>query len=190
MTTKQQRLKDVYAYVREHYGIHTQIDFAKALHITRPALSSAMNGNESYLTKNLFQKVCAAFPGAFNLDYLLTGEGSLLAPTANQGSTTHEMPHDQQAFDYTFLIEKAVDKATAYADKTIASLEKQLSDKNQYIERLENDADMKNRTIDLLQSRIRELESYISKCQRNDIDNYPFPVGVADDHSEQPPVNL
>lgn len=78
MTSKQERLKEVYNHLRSYFGIHTQIDFAEAIHITRPALSSAMNGNEAYLTKNLFQKICAAFPGVFNLDYLLTGEGNLL----------------------------------------------------------------------------------------------------------------
>ena len=78
MTTKQERLKEVYNHLRSHFGIHTQIDFAEAIRITRPALSSAMNGNEAYLTKNLFQKICAAFPGVFDLDYLLTGKGSLL----------------------------------------------------------------------------------------------------------------
>ena len=78
MTSKQERLKEVYDHLRSYFGIHTQIDFAEAIRITRPALSSAMNGNEAYLTKNLFMKICAAFPGVFNLDYLLTGEGSLL----------------------------------------------------------------------------------------------------------------
>jgi chromosome segregation ATPase len=46
--------------------------------MTQPALSAAMNGKEAYLTQNLFQKICAAFPGIFNLDYLLTGQGELL----------------------------------------------------------------------------------------------------------------
>ena len=78
MTTKQERLHEVYNHLRSYFGIHTQIDFAEAIRITRPALSSAMNGNEAYLTKNLFQKICAAFPGVFDLDYLLTGKGSLL----------------------------------------------------------------------------------------------------------------
>ena len=40
--------------------------------------SSAMNGNEAYLTDSLFNKICAAFQGLFNLDYLLTGDGRLL----------------------------------------------------------------------------------------------------------------
>ena len=78
MTTKQERLKEVYNHLRSYFGIHTQIDFAEAIRITRPALSSAMNRNEAYLTNNLFQKICAAFPGVFDLNYLLTGEGSLL----------------------------------------------------------------------------------------------------------------
>ena len=80
MKTKQDILKEVYDYLRANHGLHTQTDFAAALHITRPVLSSAMNGNEAYLTKNLFQKICAAYPGIFNLDYLLTGRGELLLP--------------------------------------------------------------------------------------------------------------
>ena len=55
MTTKQDRLCEVYDYLRAKKGIHTQVGFAEALHITRPAISAAMNGNEAYLTKNLFQ---------------------------------------------------------------------------------------------------------------------------------------
>ena len=78
MTSKQDRLKEVYEYLRANKGIHTQIDFAEAIRITRPALSAAINGKESYLTKNIFQRICAAYPGVFNLDYLLTGVGSLL----------------------------------------------------------------------------------------------------------------
>ena len=174
MTSKQERLKEVYNHLRSYFGIHTQIDFAEAIHITRPALSSAMNGNEAYLTKNLFQKICAAYPGVFNLDYLLTGEGQLL--------TIEEEVKDEDikkmanptptpsAIDYTFLIEKAVEKATAYADKTIAVLEKQVTDKD--------------REIATLNARIRELETIIKiQTTDNPLGKYPFPVGVADDGS-------
>ena len=91
MTTKQDRLCEVYDYLRAKKGIHTQVGFAEALHITRPAISAAMNGNEAYLTKNLFQKICAAFPGVFNLDYLLTGQGELLlASDSPEPSTTKD----------------------------------------------------------------------------------------------------
>ena len=74
------RLKEAYDYLRYQHGIHTQMEMANALQITRSSFSAAMNGNEKYLTKSLFMKICAAFPGVFNLDYLLTGTGTLLAP--------------------------------------------------------------------------------------------------------------
>lgn len=77
--TRQERLNEVYEYLRENYGIHTKTQFATVLKITQPALSSAMNGNESYLTDNLFKRICAEYQGVFNLDYLLNGEGQLLA---------------------------------------------------------------------------------------------------------------
>ena len=86
MSNKQQRLKEAYDYVRSNYPVHTQTDFAKEIKITRQAFSSAMNGNVSYLTTSLFQKICAAFPGTFNLDYLLTGEGELLSYDAAKAS--------------------------------------------------------------------------------------------------------
>ena len=33
------------------------------------------------MTDKLFAKICEVYPGVFNLDYLLTGDGSLLADT-------------------------------------------------------------------------------------------------------------
>ena len=82
MTNRKERLTEVYDHLREHHGIHTQTDFANALGYSRPVISSALNGNELALTDKLFQKVCEVYP-EFNLEYLLTGEGSLLqdAPT-------------------------------------------------------------------------------------------------------------
>lgn len=90
MKNKQERLIEVYEYARAHCGVHTKSEMAIRLHITQPAFSYAINGNEAYLTKNLFQKVCAAFPGIFNLDYLLTGQGELLLASDDQSepSTT------------------------------------------------------------------------------------------------------
>ena len=78
MNVRKDRLNEVYEHLRNHFGIHTKTQFAAVLKITQPALSSAMNGNEAYLTDNLFKRICAAYQGVFNLDYLLTGEGELL----------------------------------------------------------------------------------------------------------------
>ena len=78
MSERQKRLIEVYDYVRLHFGIHTKQGFAEALNYGRTSMSSALNGNEGYLTDSLFKTICATFPGVFNLDYLLTGEGTLL----------------------------------------------------------------------------------------------------------------
>jgi transcriptional regulator with XRE-family HTH domain len=82
MKERQKRLKEVYEYVRRFFGIHTQEDFAKSLHKSRNAVTLALNGNEKYLTDNLFTNICEAFQGVFDLNYLLTGDGTLLAPTS------------------------------------------------------------------------------------------------------------
>lgn len=84
---RQERLNEVYRHLFAHYGISSQIAFAEVLRVQRSALSAAMNGNKAYLTKNLFMKICATFPGVFNLDYLLTGKGSLLADTEEKQTT-------------------------------------------------------------------------------------------------------
>lgn len=75
-----ERLNEVYRHLFAHFGIKTQKQMAERLKVQRTALSAAFNGNKAYLTKNLFMKICAAFPGVFNLDYLLNGEGRLLTP--------------------------------------------------------------------------------------------------------------
>lgn len=97
MTTKQERLHKVYEHIRWKYNIHTQQEFAETIDVTRSALSKAMNGNDSYLTKNLFKKICVAFPGEFNLSYLISGNGELLyqgePDTGTQVSEDIPLPH-------------------------------------------------------------------------------------------------
>ena len=100
MKNKQERLIEVYEYARAHCGVHTKSEMAIRLHITQPAFSYAINGNEAYLTKNLFQKVCAAFPGIFNLDYLLTGHGELLMPAGAQPEPTTPKPSASVDVDF------------------------------------------------------------------------------------------
>ena len=150
---RKERLKEAYEYVRQYFGIHTQSDFASKLKMTRPAISSAMNGNSAYLTDNLFTKICAAYPGVFNLDYLLNGEGELLANS------------EQKDGDVT------VDSGD-YMAKYIASLEKQIKDKDQKI------ADLR-RDIQLLYKRLN-IESRWGNMQAN------LMGGIAADELQEP----
>lgn len=75
---KAQRLNEAYKHLFAHHGVESQKHLAEILRVQRTGLSSAFNGSKANLTKNLFIKICAAFPGVFNLDYFLKGEGSLL----------------------------------------------------------------------------------------------------------------
>jgi hypothetical protein len=78
MNERQKRLIEVYEHLRRYEGVHTKTGFAEALHYGRTSMSAAMNGDESYLTDKLFKNICDTYPGTFNLDYLLNGDGQLL----------------------------------------------------------------------------------------------------------------
>lgn len=157
---KQERLREVYEHLRKHFGVHTQIDFAKALGLTRPAISSAMNGNEAYLTNNLFKRICAEYQGVFNLDYLLTGNGQLLTIQEEVKSEQIEKESNPQ-------------QPSSYIDKLIASLEKQVKDKDDQL------AD-KDRIIKLLEQKIEVLEAMQHLENSNPLKDYPFAIGAAE----------
>ena len=180
MLERQKRLNEVYEHLHNYCGVHTKGDFADKIDYARAYISSALNGNEKYLTDKLFTKICEVYP-FFNLNYLLNGEGKLLKSDQAFLDFERELKSAQgiidrfdapsekpQAIDYSFLIEKAVEKATAYADKTIASLEARIKDKDKYIE--------------LLEKRIVEYEAAATFIQENNVlEKWPFPKGVADE---------
>ena len=184
MVSREKRLHEVFEHLRKFFGIHTQTDFAVALKYSRVYISSALNGNEKNLTDKLFENICEAYPGVFNLNYLLTGEGQLLTIEEDVKSEDIEKainPTSQpQAIDYTFLIEKAVEKATAYADKTIAILEKQVAT-------LEKDIESKDTEISTLKDRLHEFE--IATTIITPGQTYPFEVGVSET-KDQPSAKI
>lgn len=163
---KQERLREVYEHLRQHFGVHTQIDFAKVLGLTRPAISAAMNGNEAYLTDNLFKRICAAYQGVFSLDYLLTGEGQLLTIEEEVHNNDYERLHNPQPIDNSSLVNAII----AAKDETIASLHREL--------------DAKNETITLQRSRIADLERQLAATATGDLSRYPFTIGAAEDNKQ------
>ena len=177
MTSKQDRLKQVYDHLREFFGIHTQIDFANAIRITRPALSSAMNGNEAYLTKNLFQKICAAFPGVFNIDYLLNGDGVLLTHEEDAKTETIRMEDKMRSslVDIDGIVNKAEEIAVSAKDETINVLKSQVTDLRIQLVEKDKTIEDKNNIIAMLKQRLAEMESV-----NDNFAKYPFPLGSAE----------
>ena len=101
--SRKDRLNEVYEYVRSHYPVHTKNDFADKIKYHRTYISSAMHGNERYLTDKLFTNICDAYPGVFNLDYLLTGKGYLLTEHEDAISSEIEQGRHQQPDDAAAL---------------------------------------------------------------------------------------
>lgn len=131
MSTRKNRLAEVYEYLRGKGIAHTKTELADALGVRRPGIYSAMNGDERYLTDSLFKKICATFQGVFSLHYLLTGEGSLLEPSP---PPPEEPP--ASTIDTSSLVNAALaakDETIAALHATIATLSAQLQDRAELI---------------------------------------------------------
>lgn len=157
---RKDRLKEVYEYVRKNYPIHTQTDFADALRYNRAYISSAMHGNERYLTDNLFKNICEAYPGTFNLDYLLTGNGTLLASGENEQKTTTGNKTPVEVSNSGIDISSVINAVIAASDSHIETLRSQLKVKDEQIVAM-------SARIKELSDTITSLHTYIATIQRN-----------------------
>jgi len=190
------RLDEVYKHLFAHFGITSQKHLAEVLKVQRTGLSSAFNGNVANLTDNLFKKICAAFPGVFNLNYLLTGEGDLLTLEEGVSSNEFEKQMTQQnnlppATDQTYIMSKMFETLlkpieSAHA-QTVAALNQQIADKQSRIDDLERTVADKEEIIRDRESRILELERHIAQLNADDLSNYHFPIGAAE-HSDKPNI--
>lgn len=182
-TEKASRLNEAYRYLFANYNIKSQKQFAEAIRVQRTALSAAFNGNPAYLTKNLFIKICAAFP-VFNLDYFLTGRGNLtlaenkidVTQISNSRNVTPESHLD---------ISSVINTIIAAKDDAIESLKRELATKDDLIQSLRDQLATKDQLIEEQKGRLVDYRRIINS-QENSLTTYPFPVGV----SEQPKKHI
>ena len=171
MVSRQKRLHEVFEHLRKFFGIHTQTDFAVALKYSRVYISSALNGNEKNLTDKLFENICEAFPGVFDLDYLLTGKGSLLTTEEEVHNEDLEKLYNPQPIDQSSLVNALL----AAKDETIDSLKSRIAD-------LLRTISDKEEIIKAREARIAELERQLSAAATSDISRYPFNIGAAEEN--------
>mgnify|MGYP002513259572 CR=1 FL=1 len=138
MPNKQERLKEVYEHLRECFGVHTQTDFAESLKYSRVYISAAMNGNEKNLTDKLFTKICEAYPGVFNLDYLLTGEGSLLVDEGSAKVQDTDSGELEALKNRVKLLEEQVARQRQIIDHYETFVELALSENRQLQQTIDN----------------------------------------------------
>lgn len=77
MKNRKFRLEKAFEHLRYIGEVQTKKSFAQILGVNYSNLSSAFNGEERYLTDNLFQRISDKFP-IFNLNWLLTEDGEML----------------------------------------------------------------------------------------------------------------
>ena len=173
MIERQKRLIEVYEHLRRYFGIHTKTGFAEAIQYGRTSMSAAMNGDEKYLTDSLFKNICEAYPGVFDLDYLLTGEGQLLTIEEEVKDKDIENLYKPQPIDNSSLVNAII----AAKDETIESLKSRITDLQRTI------AD-KEEIIKAREARIVALERQLASASMSDIERYPFTIGAAEDINE------
>ena len=181
-------------YLFREKKVGSQKELAEKIGITEPSLSRVMNGGRTVSDKTI-HKMNEAFGGIFNMAYFRGEDPSCMLMEDLIYYKQH--PEERLVFekpkvistqvpatsDLSILIEKAVEKATAYADKTIATLEKQVA-------RYEKELDAKSEEIKRLQARIHELEAFTTVIRTDDpLRNYPFEVGVSE-KKESPRAKL
>ena len=103
---KQTRLTFIFEQARAAGFAKTQKDFAALLNINRSALSAALNGNETYLTDNLMEKVEEFYKDNFDpQDGSKMTRGTLpVIPTEAMAGTLGEFADSVNAYDCERMI--------------------------------------------------------------------------------------
>ena len=150
---KKERFYAAYEHLLSLGRVHKQKDVATAMGSTEGNISQAMKGNPKVLTDRFLMRFIQAFPDIFSMQWLFTGDGSMLINDSAPAQAQHPRPY-QLPDDHPVMAAEAAplsDRDLLVATYTTLV---RLSDSFR---------DYQSRT----ESRIRELESLIStytKC--------------------------
>ena len=172
---RKSRFMDAVDYLFQHRLVTSQKDLAAKIGITEPTLSRIKSGIKNVSDETL-NKMNAAFDGIFNMSYF-RGESDVLIVGDNK--PTADAP--EQAIDQSSLVNALL----AANNQTIESLKRELASEKESHERevaqmqarIEEQADH----IQTLKGRLMEYRKIIDAA-KIEIGNYPFPMGVAEDH--------
>lgn len=75
---KKERIIEAYNYLKSTGYLHTQKQLAEKMSATEGNVSRAFKGDEKVLTDSFIIRFSQAFPGTFNVEWLLKGDGDML----------------------------------------------------------------------------------------------------------------
>ena len=137
---RKERFEKAYNYLKFQGIIKKQDDVAKTMGATRANVSLALNGNPAVLTDNFLMRFAKAYPGMFNFDWLLSGDGEML--TVNQSEPAKESS-DVHYIDNSSMLNALL----AAKDETIAAMQNQLATKDEIIQTKDDLFDLKIRSF-------------------------------------------
>lgn len=90
---KKDRFQKAFEYLRKNGIIESKKQLGSMMGYSRIAVSNAYKGNDGYLTEKFLIKFNNAFPGVFNIDWLIDGKGNMLqAPHLAQETAKDVQP--------------------------------------------------------------------------------------------------
>lgn len=150
---KKERFYAAYEHLLSLGRVHKQKDVATAMGSTEGNISQAMKGNPKVLTDRFLMRFIQAFPDIFSMQWLFTGDGSMLindsAPAQAQPPRPYQLPDDSPVM---------AAEAAPLSDRDLL-----VATYTTLVRLADSFRDYQSRT----ESRIRELESLISQLLPN-----------------------
>lgn len=169
--------------LRRNHGIKTQKELARRMGVNENTITRILKGYTE-VTEDMITKLQTASGCIFNLQWL-RGEDMYHMLAIDLPNQTEPPPQSMTSLPDPSSIMNAALAAQMQTietqKQTIASLIREAASKDDLIADLRARVKEKDDYIALMKARVEELQHHISLIsQRTDLENYPFPVGVAD----------
>lgn len=112
---RKERLQKVYDYLLYTGRVHRKKDLATAIGKKATTLSKAFSGDKKALTDMLFKQIAAKYKPIFSLEWLLTGDGSMLTSDDTQQKRSLASNSDDENIDAIMQMYKTATEEKAKA---------------------------------------------------------------------------
>ena len=112
---RKERLQKVYDYLLYTARVHRKKDLATAIGKKATTLSKAFSGDKKALTDMLFKQIAAKYKPIFSLEWLLTGDGSMLTSDDTQQKRSLASNSDDENIDAIMQMYKTATEEKAKA---------------------------------------------------------------------------
>lgn len=135
---KLERFRLAFQHLKNSGIAHTQRDVAKKMGATPPNVSSAMRGDEKFLTGNFLRRFNLAYGGIFNEDWLIDGVGQMLCdspPKNDTAAIVNNQVGNGNHFTNGSTVERFLDELAAQRELT-REAQQQLTKSQEQMDRL------------------------------------------------------